>query len=83
MGKIVINLRQYIREKEAEQQRDITWAEIREATGIAESTLNRLLSHKAQRPDIEVLGKLCKFFDVPPGPVPFIVYAPDDSVSVG
>ncbi len=76
MSDVLITLKQYIREKEAEWQKDITWANIREATGVSESTLNRLINGKAQRVDRGVLAKLCHFFNVPPGPIPFIVYEP-------
>lgn len=77
MAKIIINLRQYIREREVEWGRDITWAEISDSTGIAESTLSRLLSGRSQRPDIEVLAKLCQFFNAPHGSIPFLIYDPD------
>jgi DNA-binding Xre family transcriptional regulator len=74
---IKINLKQFIREYEAAHKRDVTWAEIREATGISESTLNRLINEKSFRVDLDVLGRLCRHFGVSQGPVPFLTYEPE------
>lgn len=73
---VIVDLEQFIREKEAEWKRNITWREISEETGLSESTLSRVI-HSAKRPDLETIGKLCKFFNIPPGPVPFIRWEPD------
>jgi DNA-binding Xre family transcriptional regulator len=69
-----INLKQFIREYEAARQRDVTWAQISAGTGISETTLNRLLNDKSHRVDLDVLARLCQFFDVASGPVPFILF---------
>ncbi|MBE2197469.1 MAG: helix-turn-helix transcriptional regulator [Anaerolinea sp.] len=70
-------MRQFIREIEVERRRDVTWAEICEGTGIAATTLNRLLSESSQRPDLDVLARICHYFNVPAGPIPFLIYEPD------
>ena len=75
---VKVNLAQFRREKQAEWGRDITWQEIMDGAGISRNTLARLLSGKAQRVDKATLAGLCRFFNVPPGPVPFIVYVPDE-----
>jgi transcriptional regulator with XRE-family HTH domain len=66
------------KQKEAEWNRTITIAEVASKTDISRATLIRLRQGKTSRPDLEVIGKLCKFFNVPPGPVPFLVYEPGD-----
>ncbi len=73
--RIRVDLNQFKREAEAKQKRDLTWADIREETGIADSTLNRLMNNKAQRVDLLVIAKLCKMLGAKPGePVPFLIY---------
>jgi DNA-binding Xre family transcriptional regulator len=74
---VKVNLAQLKREKEAEWGRDISWQEIIDGAGISRNTLARLLNGKAQRVDNDTTNGLCKFFNIPPGPVPFIVYVPD------
>ena len=75
---VTINLKQYMREYEAAHHRDVTWAEIKDATGLAESTINRMMNHKAERVDLDVLDRLCTFFGHPAGPVQWIIYSPGD-----
>jgi putative transcriptional regulator len=76
--KMAINVRldQVIREKQAEWERDITYREISETTGLAESTIARL---KAGSKGIrfDVLDRLCKFLGVVPGDL--LEYVPDSS----
>jgi putative transcriptional regulator len=72
---IVNRIDQLIREKQAEWERDITYEEISEATGIAKSTISRMKSDgKGIRYD--VLNGLCFFFGCQVGDV--LVYTPDD-----
>ncbi len=75
---VKIELAQFKREKEAEWGRKITWDEIVKGAKIGRSTLARLLRGEAQRVDNDTTAGLCRFFDVPPGSVPFIVYEPDE-----
>ncbi len=76
---VTVDLKQFKREVEAQLRRDITWAEIREATGLAQSTVNRLMNDKNQRVDLSAVDRLCKFFNLAAGPVPFIIYQPDEA----
>jgi transcriptional regulator with XRE-family HTH domain len=62
--------------KEAREGRRITLTEVSEVTGLAPETIRNLRNDKTRRFDEDVLLALCSFFDVPPGPVPFIVYQP-------
>lgn len=71
---ITINLAQFKLEKEAEWGRRITWDEIIDGANISRATLARLLSNTSQRPDVKTIDKLCKFFNVPSGTIPFITY---------
>lgn len=65
-------------EKELRENRRITLTEVSEATGLAPETIRKLRENGTTRFDKPVIIALCKFFDVPPGPVPFIVYVPDE-----
>lgn len=63
--------------KESELGRKITALEVSAATGIHRNTLTAYLDGTVERPDLAVIDKLCKYFDVAAGPVEFIVYEPD------
>lgn len=76
---VTMDLKQFKRQVEAQTRRDITWAEIREATGLAQSTINRLMNNKNERVDLSAIDRMCKFFGLPAGPVPFIIYLPEDN----
>jgi transcriptional regulator with XRE-family HTH domain len=74
----MIKLAQYKLQKQAEWGREITIKEMAEATGVSRDTISRLLKGTPTRIDKNTIYALCKFFDVPSGPVPFIVYVPDE-----
>lgn len=74
----MIKLAQYRLEKQAEWGREITIKEMAEATGISRDTISRLLKGTPTRIDKNTIYALCEFFGVPPGPVPFIVYEPEE-----
>lgn len=74
----MITLAQYRLQKQAEWGREISIKEMAEATGVSRDTISRLLKGTPTRIDKNTIYALCKFFDVPPGPVPFIVYASDE-----
>jgi putative transcriptional regulator len=59
---IKIRLAQLMREKQAEWQRNITYDDIVEATGISKTTLVRMAKERNQRVDLDVLDKLCGYF---------------------
>ena len=75
---VKVELAQLKREKEVEWQRKISWDEITTGANISRNTLARLLRGNAERVDNKTADGLCRFFKVPAGPVPFIVYEPDE-----
>lgn len=56
-------LKELIADKEFAERRKITVVEIAEKTGVARSTLSRLMSATEYNTTTEVLDKLCKYFD--------------------
>lgn len=74
---IKVTLFEFWKQKEIERGQPITVTEVAKATGISRDTLTRLKGGKTDRPDLEVLSKLCKYFNIPPGYVPFLVYEKD------
>jgi len=56
-------LEQWKRELSAELGRDVTYAEISEATGLAESTLWKHANHMFRRPDYGTAARICDFFN--------------------
>ena len=68
---------QYWKQRELEKGEPITVADVANATGLHRETVNNLLLGKTTRFDAPVLDKICEFFNIPPGPVPFIVYEPN------
>jgi len=55
-------LKELIADMEFSERRKITLIEIAEKTGIARSTLSRLMSTSGYNTTTDVLDKLCKFF---------------------
>jgi len=74
---IKVTLFEFWKQKEIEWSRTITVTEIKKATGISRDTLTRLRSGRTDNPDLYVVGKLCEFFEVPTGPIPFLIYVED------
>ena len=62
-------------EKEKEWGRTISIYEVMQATGISWVTVKRMRQGKAWQANGRVIDALCRFFGVPAGPVPFLVYA--------
>lgn len=62
--------------EETRQRREITVAEVAEATRLSRDTVTRFKQGNTNRFDGETVDKLCRFFNVPAGPIPFIVYEP-------
>ena len=48
-------------------EKRVTATEVAEKTGITRGTLRRLYHETAQRVDLDVLDKLCEYFDCEPG----------------
>lgn len=61
-------------DKEKMLGRRITIGEVAEATDVSRDAISGLLNGTTTRYDADVIGKVCKYFDVPEGdPVPFLV----------
>ena len=71
------NLFEFWRRKEIALRHRLTVAEVMRATGLHRDSIQGFLDGDVKRFDEPTLNKLCRYFDVPPGPVPFIVYEPD------
>ena len=56
-------LKELIAEKEFQESRRVTIAEIAEATGIARNTLSRILNQPGWNVRSEHLDKLCAYFN--------------------
>jgi DNA-binding Xre family transcriptional regulator len=74
---VINKLFDFWKQKEIEQGRTIPVKEVALATGVSRDTLTRLRNKTTTRFDENVIDKLCKFFDVQPGPIPFIIYQPE------
>lgn len=75
---IRVNLFEFWKQQEIAQRRTISITEVSRATGISRDTLTRLKAGRTGHPDLEVISKLCKFFGVDTGPIPFLIYHADD-----
>ncbi len=65
---------QFWQQKELEFGRIISIAEVSRATGLHRDTIKRLMDGETSRFDEPVIDKLCGFFGVPDGPIPFLTY---------
>lgn len=70
---------EFWKEIETKQRREISVAEVAEATGLSRHTITRFKNGDTNRFDGETIDKLCAFFGIPAGPIPFIIYEPDDN----
>ena len=64
------------KEKEVEWGRIITVAEVAKELKVSRDTVTRFRDGKTSRFDAPIVGKLCRFFLLPPGPVTFLIYVP-------
>jgi hypothetical protein len=80
---ITFDLARLKEQRESEWGRKITWKEIEAATGLYPNSLGRLLTtdpaKRAVRVDLDTINAFCRFFRLESGPVPFIVYTPDEA----
>jgi hypothetical protein len=65
---------QFWQQKELEFGRIISIAEVSRATGLHRDTIKRLMDGETSRFDEPVIDKICGFFGVPDGPIPFLAY---------
>lgn len=68
---------EFWQQQEIRAGRRLSVSEVSRATGVSRSAIHRLLDGEALRFDAPVINALCRYFDVPAGPVPFLVYMPD------
>jgi len=62
---IRIRLKELIAEKEFRERRQVTMAEIAEATGIHRITLSKIANQPGYNTGTENLDKLCRYFACP------------------
>ena len=48
-------------------ERKLTTTQLAEETGLTRASIRRLYKETAQRVDLDVLDKLCEYFDCEPG----------------
>lgn len=65
-------------QKELDENRKITYAEIKDATGVAESTLSNLATNSVTMYSAATLSRLCDYFRCETGDL--IQYIPDERV---
>lgn len=70
---------EYWKEKEIEWGRSVSVAEVAKAVGVSRDTISRLRSGETTRYDAPIISKVCGFFGAPAGPIPFLVYEPDQA----
>ena len=71
------NLFAFWKQKELERGERILISDVVRETGLQRNTIQNLLNASTTRFDAPVLKALCAFFDVPAGPVPFLVFEQD------
>jgi putative transcriptional regulator len=64
---IQCRLREMMAERSRDEPRRITYDVILANTGISKSTLSRMSSDKEGRIGVEVMNRLCQYFDCQPG----------------
>lgn len=75
----MIQLKQFVLNKQAEWGRRLDIKEIAEGAEISRDTVSRLMQDNPPvRVDQATVNGLCKFFGVEPGkPIPFLIYDPE------
>ena len=70
---------EFWKEKEIEWGRTITVSEVAKAIAVSRDTVTRLRDGDTTRYDAPIISKVCQFFKVTAGPIPFLVYVPDET----
>lgn len=68
---------EFWQQSEIRAGRRLSVSEVSRTTGVSRSAIQRLLDGETLRFDGPTINALCKFFDVPAGPIPFLVYDPE------
>jgi len=63
---VIYHIKDLMLRKSAEVKRRITYADITEETGISRVTLTRMASKIGHKVNIDVIEKLCTYFNVTP-----------------
>lgn len=74
---IKIDLFSIWQDEEKRRGKKLTALEVSAATGIHRNTLSSYLKGNVKSPNFEILNALCRYFNVEPGPVPFLIYTED------
>ncbi len=62
-------LKVLIAEKELREKRKLTYRILAQETGISPTTWTLYLSQKPGRIDLDILGKMCEYFQCQPGDI--------------
>lgn len=73
------NLFAFWKQRELERGERILISDVVRETGLQRNTIQNMLNNSTTRFDAPVLEALCKFFNVPAGPVPFLVFEQDSA----
>lgn len=74
---IKVDLFSFWQDEEKRRGKKLTALEVSAATGIHRNTLSSYLRGEVKNPNFEIIDALCRYFNLPPGPVPFVRYEPD------
>lgn len=74
-------LRERIADKEFLESRRITLEEVARDTGVSRPTLTRIISQRGYSTTVDVLEKLCSYFDCDIGDL--VQYVPEHEVKEG
>jgi DNA-binding Xre family transcriptional regulator len=69
------------KDKEKSMGEPLKLADAAQITALAPETIGKIREGKTTRYDAQVIAKLCQLLDVPPGPVPSIVYEAGSATS--
>jgi len=68
---------EFWRKAELDRGERITVSEVARAASISRSAIQRLLDGETSRFDGPTIDALCRFFGVPGGAIPFLVFEPE------
>lgn len=65
---------EFWKKAELERGERLTVSEVARAAGVSRSAIQRLLDGETSRFDGPTIDAICKFFEVAPGAIPFLMY---------